>query len=269
MSSEKLEALVEKYGEEALNKLLRQTQKPKPKEDEHRFKGDSVRFLAFGDTHIGHKQYDSALMKSMSKEANKWNCDFAIHTGDICDGWYTNRPGHVFELTHLGLDEQLKYAVEELKQLEMPLYFITGNHTVNTFWKNSGIDIGEHIENKLSNSVYLGDQRGRVKLNNGVSIELIHPDGGTAYAISYKSQKIAESLEGGSKPEVMLIGHFHKAEYIFYRNIHIFQTGTLCGQTNFMRNKAIPAHKGFWIIDMETTKKGVSKIIPEFCPAYD
>lgn len=264
-----LELLVEKYGEEQINKLLKQTDNPSPLKKDYRFTGNNVKMLVFGDTHIGHEKYDYNLMKSMSKEAKKQNCDLALCTGDVCEGWYTNRAGHIFELTHLGLDEQLNYAVEQLKQIEMPLYFITGNHTVNTFYKHAGIDIGKHLEDKLENAHYMGDQKGNINLKGNNKIELIHPDGGTAYAISYKSQKIAESLEGGSKPTMLFIGHFHKAEYIFYRNIHIFQTGTLCGQSKFMRNKGISAHKGFWIVDTKINNKGVSVVNPTFYPSYD
>ena len=78
---------------------------------------------------------------------------------------------------------------------------------------------------------------------------MLHPDGGSSYAISYKSQKIVESLEGGVKPEVLHIGHFHKAEYLFYRNIHVFQNGCLQSQSKFMKGKHLSAHRGFWIIE--------------------
>jgi hypothetical protein len=47
--------------------------------------------------------------------------------------------------------------------------------------------------------------------------------------------------------------------------VDTLQTGTLCGQTKFMRGKGIPAHKGFWVIDLYSNKNGsIAKIIPEF-----
>jgi len=98
---------------------------------------------------------------------------------------------------------------------------------------------------------------------------MLHPDGGSSYAISYKSQKIIESLEGGHKPNVLLIGHFHKSEYIFYRNIHCIQAGTLEGQTKFMKGNHLSAHKGFWLLDIESNTKGdVTAFGSTFYPSY-
>lgn len=232
-------------------------------------RGNHVRFGVFGDSHIGHKCYDERLGDYAAKVFNKEKVDFVIHTGDICEGHYeSKREGSVFELSHVGGDAQVKYAVEQLSKIKRPLLFITGNHETNTFFKMSGFDIGNQIAEKLPGSQYLGQGSGRVELPNGQFIEVMHPDGGSSYAISYKSQKIVESLEGGTKPAILLIGHFHKAEYLFYRNIHVFQTGTLCGQTPFMRGKNLAAHKGFWIVDAEVTKDGISSLAPKYYPAY-
>ena len=51
--------------------------------------------------------------------------------------------------------------------------------------------------------------RGIIKLPYNQKIELIHPDGGSSYAISYKPQKIIEAMEGGTKP-LSIIGTFQK-----------------------------------------------------------
>ena len=234
-----------------------------------------VRFGVLGDTHIGSKEYDAGLMNHAARQFTKEGVDFVIHTGDVVDGvYYAHRPSQIYESAVLGGDAQLELAAKELKKIKQPLYFITGNHEYNTYIRNAGIEVGYHLERQLhekgkKDAHFLGNAEGDIKLKSGSVIRALHPDGGTAYAISYKSQKIIESLEGGQKPNVMLIGHFHKAEYIFYRNVHTFQTATLEGQTKFMKGKGIPAHKGFWIIDMYTKKGGqVDKIVPQFYPSY-
>jgi predicted phosphodiesterase len=234
-----------------------------------------VKFGVLGDTHIGSKEYDAGLMNHAAKQFTKEGVDFVIHTGDIVDGiYYSHRPSQIYESSVLGGDAQIELAAKELKKIKEPLYFITGNHEYNTFIRNAGIEIGYHLERQLrelgkTNSYFLGNAEGDIKLKSGSVVRALHPDGGTAYAISYKSQKIIESLEGGQKPNVMLIGHFHKAEYIFYRNVHTFQTATLEGQTKFMKGKGIPAMKGFWIIDLYTKQGGqVDKIVPQFYPSY-
>lgn len=231
--------------------------------------GKDVYYGVISDTHIGHKCYDSDLMKTASKVFNKEKVDFVLHGGDICEGFYTHRPGHVFELDQIGGDDQVEKAVEELSQIKSPIFAITGNHTWNTFYKNAGIDIGKSLEEKIKNLTYLGNAEGNIDLAYGKTIQLLHPDGGTAYAISYRPQKIVESISGGKKPEILHIGHFHKAEYLFYRNVHTFQNGTLCAQTPFMKGKSIPAHLGFWLIKLKVNKKGISEITPKFFPAYE
>jgi predicted phosphodiesterase len=180
----------------------------------------------------------------------------------------------LFEQNAIGYDEQKKMAIEELKQIKQPFYFITGNHEYNTYVRNAGVELGKELEKGLQaegrTAHYLGNAHGIVKLKNGSKIQLLHPDGGTAYAISYKPQKIVESMESGHKPNILLVGHFHKAEYLFYRNVHIFQAATLESQTKFMQGRQIPAHKGFWIIDVYGKRGGqVDTIQPKFYPAYE
>ena len=232
-------------------------------------RGEKITFGVFGDSHIGHKCFDAKLMDYAIEEFNKRKVDFVVHTGDILEGHYeSKRQGSVLELAHIGADAQVNEAIKHLKKLKRPMYFVTGNHEANTFYKMAGVDVGKRIESEVPNAHYLGIQHGEIKLPHGQKIQVIHPDGGTAYAISYKPQKIIESLEGGTKPAILLIGHFHKAEYLFYRNVHTLQTGTLESQTPFMKNNHIAAGKGFYIVTTEIGKAGVSRFVPEFIPAY-
>jgi predicted phosphodiesterase len=235
----------------------------------YEYKGKTITFGVFGDSHIGHNCYDSRLMKYATKTFNDRKVDFVVHTGDVCEGHYeSKREGSIFELTDVGGDAQVNRAVKELSKIKSPIYFITGNHETNTFFKHSGFDIGNQIQQRLPNAHYLGQGQGKIDLSNGQHIEVFHPDGGTAYAISYRPQKIAESLEGGTKPAILLIGHYHKSEYIDYRNIHIIQTGTLCGQTPFMRGKNLAAMKGFWIVEADVGKYGIASLRTQWFKAY-
>lgn len=242
-------------------------------QNDYRIGKSHVKYLLFGDTHIGHKKYDANLMTHAAKMAKKEKVDFAINGGDIMDGWYQNRPQSIFEQDCIGLDQQFNKTVQELGKLDVPLYFITGNHEYNTFMRGAGIEVGPYLEDKLTEKglevKFLGNAEGDIRLSTGTLLKTMHPDGGTAYALSYKPQKIVESFESGKKPNVLHIFHFHKAEYLYYRNIHTFQGATLLGQTKFMRGKQIPAHMGFWIIDLYTRSGGqVDRVIPQFFPSY-
>ena len=33
--------------------------------------------------------------------------------------------------------------------------------------------------------------------------------------------KMIEAMESDSKPNILAVGHYHKAEYLFYRNVHL------------------------------------------------
>ena len=237
---------------------------------------DHVKMLVFGDTHIGNKGYDARLMNTAAKVAKDEKVDIITCTGDIADGWYQNRPAAIFEQDAIGFDNQLEKSVKELSKLGdtgKPLYFITGNHEYNTFVRGAGVEFGNILKLRLDRegmeNYYMGNAEANLKLETGAKIKLLHPDGGTAYAISYKSQKIIESLQGAGEklPAAAFIGHFHKAEYIPYQGVHTFQTGTFCDQTKFMRGKGIPAHKGFWVVDLYSKKNGkVDKVVPQFYP---
>jgi len=269
MAKKTIEQLVEESGltEKELRAILKTGKQKRPAQT-YNIGRKNAKFGVISDTHIGNKCYDSNLLKHAIKMFDREKVDFVVHCGDICDGLYTHRPGHVFELEHIGADEQVGRAIEELSGINQHLFFITGNHTWNTFYKQSGHDIGNTLERELEGSTYLGNAEGWLELKDGLTVQLLHPDGGTAYAISYRPQKIVEGFDGGQKPNICLIGHYHKAGYFFYRNVHTFLAGCLESQTPFMKGKSIPAHKGFYIIDLKNDKKGVTSITPEFFPGY-
>lgn len=220
--------------------------------------------LMISDTHCGHKCYNPKIMDHAAKVAQE--CDYVVHIGDIIEGHYeSRRPGHVFELTHIGADAQTKYAAEELKKLGKPLYFITGNHC-KTVLKIAGVDIGERLQELVPNSHHLGVQSGSLEFAHGRKLELVHPDGGISYALSYKPQKMIEAYEGGTKPDVLAIGNYHKTGYFMYRNVHAFLAGTLEHQTPFMKNLGIAAHVGFWKLSFTATKNGINAMTPTWYP---
>lgn len=78
------------------------------------------------------------------------------------------------------------------------------------------------------------------------------------------------SLQGGEKPAIVLVGHFHKFDYSYPRNVHIIQMGTTMDQTPFMRKKRIEAHLGGGIIWVKQNTKGIfTSVKIEWMPYYD
>ena len=231
-----------------------------------------VKFGFFTDAHIGHNCYRPDIMEHMGKRYNREHVDFAINAGDTIEGM-SGRDGHVYELSHLGATEQLKYATEEFKKLpDIPIYSIEADSSHGGWYKskgNMGLDIGGELESKIKNYKFIGYDEQDLVLDNKLVIRLRHPGGGTAYAISYKMQKYIEAISGGNKPGIVGQGHFHKANYLFYRNIHAFDGGTLADQTPFMKKIGTPAHTGYWIIDAYVNKQGqLNRVKQEFVPFY-
>jgi len=262
------------FSPQQLKEFIQGLSKQKSSQSEEYFIGKNyVKIGVSGDYHFGNINVDYKLIEHYIKTTKKEKVDLHLNLGDIFDGWYQNRPSSIFEQDAIGFDRQMDLAAKWLSKLDAPLYFITGNHSYNTFVRGAGIEAGPYLEDKLklagNEAHYLGNAEGDIQIGKGCTIKLMHPDGGTAYALSYKPQKIIESLESGLKPNILLIGHFHKMEQLFYRNVHAFQTGTMMGQTKFMRGKQIPAHKGFYILDVFSNDKGqVDKIVTQLYPSY-
>jgi len=67
----------------------------------------------------------------------------------------------------------------------------------------------------------------------------------TSYAVSYRMQKMIESIAGGRKPDMLASGHYHKAETLpSYRNVFGVDVGCFEDQTPFMASRASAAHVG-------------------------
>jgi UDP-2,3-diacylglucosamine pyrophosphatase LpxH len=234
----------------------------------------SRREIAFGivaDSHIGQEKFDEALFESAGKVFRKNKIKRVYHAGDILEGM-SGREGQVYELSHIGFQNQIEEAERLMKKYwhGFEVFGINGNHDLWYKKKNNGgMDVGKELQLRVPNYTHLGDEEADIQLAPKVLMKLFHPSDGTAYAVSYKMQKAMEAFEGGHKPQILVEGHYHKALYMFNRNIHGIEGGTLCGQTSWMRGKKIPAHKGFWIVRLQLGKEGISKFNPTFYPAYD
>jgi len=224
------------------------------------------------DTHIGHNKYRPDIMDIAAKEFKKYKVDFVMLPGDILEGM-SGRDGHIFELSHIGASNQLNYAVQELSKIEQQIYAITASQSHDGWFSskgNAGFEVGPELERRLKNFKFLGYDEADLNLDNGCKIRMTHPGDGVAYAVSYKLQKYINSISGGQKPNILLQGHYHKSMYMFYRNIHAFEAGTLCEQSIFMRKKMTPAMLGYWIVGVQMDKSGwVSQINPQFRAFYE
>jgi len=226
------------------------------------------RFMVISDTHIGEKKFLESLLFTSFAYAKKYKPEAIYHCGDITEGM-CRRPGHIYNLSHIGTTAQVNYTAELFSQSPVPIFGITGNHDQWAF-KDVGVDIGDSLENMVEQFNYLGQNEADIILGDNIKMKLFHANDGSAYAQSYKLQKLIESFTGGEKPHILFEGHYHKALYSFIRNVHGFEAGTLCGQTEWMRGKKLAANTGFWMVDLYLKNKGrdIESITPRFIPYY-
>lgn len=238
---------------------------------DHKGKWDgttTIRFAIMGDTQLGSKYAQLTYLHNFYDLCAKEGIKDVYHTGDITEG-LKMRVGHEYELYTVSADEMRDEVIKNYPKREgITTHFITGNHDASIY-KQVGFDIGRAIANSRPDMEYLGRDCAVIYITPNCTLELRHPWDGTAYALSYKLQKMIESMESDSKPNILAVGHYHKAEYIFYRNVHALQTGCFQGQTPFTRGKGISVHMGGWIVTIRVDEKGyIQGFAPEYVPYY-
>lgn len=229
-----------------------------------------IRIGIVSDTHFGSKYAQYSALQEFYAQCKQLGITDIYHAGDIDDGSETMHIGVMYEHHCIGATEHIRNIVEHYPQVDgIETHFITGNHD-NSHMKNAGILLGEEIALRRPDMHYLGRDIAIVKLAPGCTMELRHPGDGTSYAISYKPQKIVEAYAGGKKPNILIVGHYHKAMWFMQRNIHVLMAGSFCGTTPFMRSKNIASVVGGWVLDIDVDDAGTIKALtPTFYPFYD
>lgn len=231
------------------------------------FEGERIRIGAITDTHIGSVDFHEDRLYKPFDEFRKSKVDFIVHAGDVLEGM-SNRPGHIYELTQLGYDNQKNYTVSLFSQwTDTEIYAISGNHD-RWYVKSSGANALGDIDRELTNFHFLGHDEGEISLKGKAVLRLWHGEDSSSYALSYRLQKILESLTGGEKPNAMIVGHVHKYVDIFERHVLCTSIGCIQSQTRWMRSKRISAHPGFAIIDYWVNNNGICKKVLDWRPFY-
>jgi predicted phosphodiesterase len=242
---------------------------------------NEIRFGLIGDTHIGSLYYQRDALRAFYERCADEGITDILHAGDVLAGWRVYK-GQEFELrpdAKSWPEQRDIFANEVPKITGMRTIFVTGNHD-NSFKKLVGMVVGDELGRLREDWKFIGQDVGDVDLTTHGSnekpgqkfrVRLLHPGGGTAYAVSYHAQKIVESMPGGEKPDLIGIGHYHKAMFMpAYRNVSCILTGTFETQTPFMLQHSIAAHVGGWIITahLNERKKLTSRVQAEFVGFY-
>jgi predicted phosphodiesterase len=221
------------------------------------------------DTHFCCKYQQLSYVNKAYQDFHDKGITTVLHIGDMVDGDYRNRPDHIYSLFKIGASEQAEYIINNYPKVKgIRTYFIQGSHDA-THIKNGGADIGRMIQQGRDDMFNLGICKANIIINK-CDIQLLHPGGGSSYAFSYKPQKIVDSMMGGDKPNVLLIGHHHKNLYMMYRKIHILQVPSLEATTPFMTSMGLINDMGYDIIELYVDEIGnVQRFNVEYIPFYN
>ena len=230
------------------------------------FTGDTVRFGFFTDSHFGATCFNDNLWISFLAECKRRDVQKILCAGDIHEGM-SNRPDQIYQLEDVGFSAQMDHAERLFKMTDLPIYAIDGNHDR---WgiKSGGLYMVRDLAKRVPNLHFLGHDVGDLTVN-GTIWRLWHGEDGNSYATSYRIQQVINSITGGDKPAVLLLGHTHKQAYIFERNIHAVSGGALSYQSDWMRSKRIPCHTGFHILEAVIKNNQIVQFSPTFYPFYN
>jgi hypothetical protein len=216
-----------------------------------------VEFAAIGDTHLCSKYERLDCLGDFYDEVARRGIRHVLHAGNWIDGEAVFNRHDL--LVPAGIDSQMRYLAENYpRRTGIETWAITGADHEGWYARTAGVDVGRYAERAMQDAGRtdwrnLGYMESYVRLRHPVSgqssmLLLMHPGGGSAYAISYAPQKIVEGFDGGDKPAVLLVGHYHKASYQMTRNVHTIQVGCFQDQTVFMRQKKLSAHIGGMLV---------------------
>lgn len=240
------------------------------------FVGKPISFGVVADMHMCSTSERLDVLEAAYDEFARRKINTVLCPGNYIDG---ECRFNQHELKAHGIADQCHYALDHWPQRKgIKTYYVDGDDHEGWFQQREGIEFGRYLALEARSRgrddlTYLGYMEAdfELKAPGGSSVvKLIHAGGGSSYAYSYSSQKLAESFQGGEKPAVAIIGHYHKQEYCFPRNVHCVQSGCCQDQTRFMRKRKLAAHVGFAVITLQQDAKGsISRFGVEFFPFWD
>lgn len=234
-------------------------------------------FGVISDNHLCNKHSRLDVLTAAYDTFERMGITTVYNAGNWVDG--EARFNKTELVTAPGMDNQLDYMIDKYPQRKgITTHYIAGDDHEGWYQQREGVEIGRYLQFRAEDQGrhdlrYLGYGEADVALRHGTGsavMRVVHPGGGSSYAISYTDQKRVESYQGGEKPSIELAGHYHKFNYGYPREVHAMQTGCTCDQTMFMRKKKLQAHVGYSVVKIAQDSNGaVQRFAPEFFPFYD
>ena len=239
---------------------------------------DWTRIGLVADTHLCCREERLDALNAQYDLFAREGIATVFHAGNIVDGYIPKINGHSVYAPNI--DGQAIYAAKHYPQRKgIVTHFITGNDHEG-WWMKEGFNFGAYLECVAKESFnradlkYIGHVEADVVLKAGNFKQIMkiqHPGGGSAYARSYKGQKMVESFMGGEKPAMLVQGHYHVSGYSFDRNVHIIGLPGFQDQTIFGRTKHLRYEVGGVLLEFKMSSKtgAITRMRPEFTMFFD
>lgn len=212
------------------------------------------------DTHLCSDADRLDLCEKAYERFEEEGIKTVLHAGDVCDGHEVYR-GHVQHVRCAGAQNQAKYVIENYPMRKgIKTFFITGNHD-NKIFEKQGVDMGslfvngfdkdnKHFEGR-KDMVYMGQYSRTLMLPNEVTAQVLHPHGGSAYAISYPQQKRAREMRADTRPNLQISGHFHVFSWIRQDYTEMLALDGMQDETEFFIRLGFGRNMGFSILEYQ------------------
>lgn len=229
------------------------------------------------DNHKGNRHHRQDVEDAAYTMFENEGITTVLNAGNWIDG---EARFNKHELLVHGMDNQIDYFLDTTPfKKNMTTYFISGDDHEGWYSQRESINIGEYAGMKAQKAgrtdlKYIGHMESDIALRKGdkeAVLRLMHPGGGSSYAMSYAPQKIVESFQGGEKPDILVIGHYHKYDVCYPREVIVVSAGCAEDQTMFMRKKKLAAHVGFLIVKLKQDPSDghIIRFQHEFFPFFD
>ena len=215
-----------------------------------------LRLGLVSDTHGGSKFEQLTALKAFYRHADEAEVDAFIHAGDFVQGSDRMHLGMEHEVHAHGSDAQVSYVAATYPRSErgVKTYAISGNHDAS-FLKDGGSNVVRQIAKGREDIVYLGQDAAYLTIGN-LRAYVVHPDGGGAYAKSYKGQKFSESLPQEKDVRLLLLGHYHNYVSFMQRETAVFQLPCFQSQYSWLARKGLHPDIGGVILDLWMDDQG-------------
>jgi hypothetical protein len=233
-------------------------------------------FGVTSDNHLGSKHERLDVLNALYDLYEAEGVTEVFNAGNWIEG---EARFNKHDIKVFGMDRQVDYFCENYPQRKgITTFFVAGDDHEGWYQQREQVEIGRYTmlraqQGGREDLVYKGYVECDIELKTAEGsswMKLMHPGGGSAYALSYSAQKLVESFQGGEKPAVLLYGHYHKFDYCYAREVHCIGSGCTCDQSVFMRKNKIQAHVGGLMVKINQAPAGhINRCQVEWLPFYD